>query len=66
MRLHLLLLYKKRKSVQELRKPHAALSIKATNLFSMIYRGLDFLGADFESAASASSTIPAFRSPSIA
>jgi hypothetical protein len=37
MRLHLLLLYKNRKSVQELRKPSVKVGISTSNLFSVAY-----------------------------
>jgi hypothetical protein len=60
MRLHLLLLYKNRKSVQELRKPYAVIAIAASNLFSVVYGNLIGWKADFESAASANSAIPAW------
>jgi hypothetical protein len=57
--LHLLLLCKKRKSVQELRKPHIIRGVVLTYLFSEVYSYFAVLIADFKSAASASFAIPA-------
>ena len=57
--LHLLLLRKKRKSVQELRKPHIIRGGALTDVFSVGCSYFDLLIADFKSAASASFAIPA-------
>jgi hypothetical protein len=57
MRLHLLLLYKNRKSVQELRKPCVMADIIASYVFSIVYGIQTGWKADFESAAFASSAI---------
>jgi hypothetical protein len=59
MRLHLLLLYKNRKSVQELRKTCALAEFSTSILLSVVYGKIIDWKDDFESAASASSAIPA-------
>ena len=45
--------------MQELRKPCAVADISTSNLFSVVYMSFDLRKDDFESAASASSAIPA-------